>query len=165
MVTATKPLLALTAADVMTETLVLIPQEMSLSAAARLLSQHQISGAPVVDAAGICVGVLSGMDFVHWAEHDSKARRTHDTLDREYCPSWQIMESENLPEDAVGDYMTAGPATVGPTARIAELARMMVDAHIHRLIVVDEFGHPCGIVSTTDILAALAYADPTLGQH
>jgi CBS domain-containing protein len=40
-----------------------------------------------------------------------------------------------------------------------ELARAMLDAHIHRVIVVDELQRPIGIVSTTDILAAVANRD------
>jgi CBS-domain-containing membrane protein len=35
---------------------------------------------------------------------------------------------------------------------------MMVDVHIHRLIMVDEQRHPIGIVSTTDIMAAVGQA-------
>jgi predicted transcriptional regulator len=41
---------------------------------------------------------------------------------------------------------------------IGDLARMMIDAHIHRLIVVDDAGRPAGVVSSTDLLAALAAA-------
>jgi CBS domain-containing protein len=37
---------------------------------------------------------------------------------------------------------------------------MMLDAHMHRIIVVDEQRSPIGIVSSTDILAAIAYAQP-----
>jgi len=32
----------------------------------------------------------------------------------------------------------------------------MLDAHIHRVIIVDGDNHPEGVVSTTDILAAVA---------
>jgi predicted transcriptional regulator len=35
----------------------------------------------------------------------------------------------------------------------------MLDAHIHRLIVVDEAGAPVGVISSTDILSAVAYAN------
>jgi len=45
-----------------------IPEEMSLRAAAELLFEHQISGAPVVDTDGRCIGVLSAVDFMHWAK-------------------------------------------------------------------------------------------------
>jgi CBS domain-containing protein len=48
---------------------------------------------------------------------------------------------------------------VSPATRIGELAQRMLDAHIHRAIVVDRNQKPVGIVSTTDILAAVARAD------
>jgi predicted transcriptional regulator len=35
---------------------------------------------------------------------------------------------------------------------------MMMDAHIHRVIVVDSENRPIGVVSSTDILAAVARA-------
>jgi CBS domain-containing protein len=34
----------------------------------------------------------------------------------------------------------------------------MIDAHIHRILVVGEDNRPCGIVTSTDILAAVARA-------
>jgi CBS-domain-containing membrane protein len=37
----------------------------------------------------------------------------------------------------------------------------MLDAHIHRIIIVDEGGQPVGIVSSTDVLAAVARLDET----
>jgi CBS domain-containing protein len=36
---------------------------------------------------------------------------------------------------------------------------MMRDAHIHRVIVVDDRGRPVGVVTSTDILAAVARTD------
>jgi CBS-domain-containing membrane protein len=32
----------------------------------------------------------------------------------------------------------------------------MIDAHIHRVVVIDEEGKPIGIVSATDVLAVVA---------
>jgi len=52
------------------------------------------------------------------------------------------------------DVVTAAAATP-----IADVARMMLDAHIHRVFVVDAQRRPVGIVSSTDIIAAVAYAD------
>jgi CBS domain-containing protein len=56
---ATKPFLALTAADLMTAPVMTIPEKTPLREAARLLLRANISGAPVVDATGRCLGVLS----------------------------------------------------------------------------------------------------------
>jgi CBS domain-containing protein len=71
---------------------------------------------------------------------------------------WQVVEVEKLPTDEVRRFMTADPVTVTPGTPISELARKMIDAHIHRVVVVDRNQTPLGIVSSTDLLAALAYA-------
>lgn len=52
--------------------------------------------------------------------------------------------------------MTGDPVTVPGGATIGELAQMMLDARIHRVIVVDHNERPIGIVSSTDVLAAVA---------
>jgi CBS domain-containing protein len=75
---------------------------------------------------------------------------------------WQVVELEKLPVDEVRRYMTSDPVTVAASTSIRALARMMIDAHIHRVIVVDEDRRPIGIVSGTDLLAAVAYAEDEL---
>jgi CBS domain-containing protein len=50
---------------------------MSLRAAAQLLMHDRISGAPVVDDAGRCIGVLSSSDFVTWAGKDGNGTSIH----------------------------------------------------------------------------------------
>ncbi len=152
---ATKPFNSLTAADLMSREVTTIPRHLSLRTAAHLLSQARVSGAPVIDACGSCVGVISSTDFVHWAEGNQSVRQDagHSSC---ACSEWQVFEPEDLPTEEVGCYMTADPVTVTPNLRIGELARMMIDAHIHRVIVVDEENRPVGIVSSTDILAAVA---------
>jgi CBS domain-containing protein len=72
---------------------------------------------------------------------------------------WQVVDVEKLPTDAVRRFMTPDPVTAQPATFIRVLARMMIDAHIHRVIVVDEERRPIGVVSSTDVLAALAYSD------
>jgi CBS-domain-containing membrane protein len=157
--TTTKPLLSLTAADLMTENVVTVPQGMSLQGAAHRLSQAGVSGAPVVDTEGRCVGVLSATDFVAWAEKGERASKRDGGHVCCAYSAWQILEHENLPIDEVTRYMTADPVTVPPGMPIGQLARMMLDAHIHRVFVVNHEGCPVGVVSSTDVLAAVAYAE------
>ena len=204
--TSLNPLAGRTAQDVMSRDLFLIPPEMSLVAAARLFSQAQIGGAPVVNAQGRCVGVLSATDLVRWASHQGSTRVppcglpracSHQVKHREptgeeltlcllscgVCPSqskrkgaydldlvvcseprgicsdWQVVEIEPAPTDEVGCYMTANPVAVAPDTPLRDLARMMIDAHIHRIIIVDEDKRPVGLVSSTDIMGAVVYAD------
>ena len=72
---------------------------------------------------------------------------------------WQVVDVEKLPADEVRRFMTPDPVTVRPATSIRILAPMMIDAHIHRVIVVDEERKPIGVVSGTDILAVVAHAD------
>ena len=157
MKTMAKPLLKLTAADLMSDPVVMIPEEMSLRKAARLLALNRISGAQVVDPWGKCIGVLSATDFMRWAEGEPPAARVREPVAETFMPAWQV-GSPNLPEYPVRKHMTTDPVMVDPETTIIDMSRMMLDAHIHRVIVVDDEGHPVGIVTATDVLAALAYA-------
>ncbi len=156
MITSEKPRLGLTAADLMSRTVVVIPEDMSLRAAAHVLSQNRVSGAPVVDASGKCVGVLSSTDFMHIMENEELARRPHHEAWPAVHSAWQVVDVETLPNDRVCTYMTADPVMTSPAISIHKLARAMIDAHIHRIVVVDEWERPIGIVSSMDVLAAVA---------
>jgi CBS domain-containing protein len=72
---------------------------------------------------------------------------------------WQMVDIEKLPATEVRHHMTANCVTVQPGTTIRELARAMIDTHIHRVIVVNEDHRPIGIVSTTDVIGAIAYAE------
>ena len=149
-----KPLLALTAADVMSRDVLAIPRQMSLRAAAHQLVQARISGAPVIDEQGRCVGVLSTTDLARWLDGGQAARPAG--TPRCFCSDWQVIDPEGLPPDPVSRYMTADPVTARADMRVGELARLMLDAHVHRVIIVGPTGRPVGIVSSTDFLAAVA---------
>jgi CBS domain-containing protein len=162
MIATAKPLLTMTAADLMTRNVTVLPRAMSLRAAAHLLSEMQISGAPVVDETGECIGILSATDFMHQVGYGKQAA-CHPPAVNPGCihSPWQIVNVEELPTEDVAAFMTADPVTVSPGTSIAELAREMMDAHIHRIIVVDARNRPVGVVSSTDVLAAVANAkDP-----
>jgi CBS-domain-containing membrane protein len=159
MMASPKTFFARTAGDLMSRRVVAIPQGMSLRAAAGLLAKERISGAPVVDETGRCVGVLSASDFVKWAQDGGPEKGVRFTAAQCFCSEWQVVDLTFLPPDEVRWHMTADPVMVSLATPITDLARMMVDAHIHRLIVVDAEHRPIGVVSSTDILAALADAD------
>ena len=209
MQTNKKHLSALKAVDLMSRDVVTIRQETSMWDAAGLLMKNQVSGAPVVDAAGKCVGVLSAADFVRVAQKGIGLRfapmphtcsyqtsgKSQDgreivccTLPLGVCPiqekqkdadgkemaactdphsvltDWQTVEMEDVHAAKVGCYMTADPVTVPPDTPVRTLARRMIDARIHRVIVVDAQHRPIGVVSSVDILAVVAFADDELCQ-
>jgi CBS-domain-containing membrane protein len=147
---ASKPFLTLTAADLMSTPVMTIPQYMLLREAALMLSRSSMSGAPVVDENGRAIGVLSSSDFVTWAGKGGE--------EISFIAPWgELIRIEDAADTELRRYMTAKPVTVPPTDPIGKLAQMMVDAHIHRVLVVSE-GYPRGIVTSTDIVAAVARA-------
>jgi CBS-domain-containing membrane protein len=158
MVTRTQPLLDRTAADVMSREVVAVPKEMSLRAAAHMLAQSEITGAPVVDAQGRCIGVLSATDLIHWLDRGERAAKRRASSAECVCSDWQMIDVEAMPVDEVCRYMTTDLVTANPETPIGDVARRMLDAHIHRVIIVNAQGRPIGVVSTTDILAAVAYS-------
>jgi len=162
--TAPKPFLALTAADLMTTPVTTLPQTMTLREAAGLLSGASISGAPVVDAQGHCVGVLSSSDFVTWAGKGAEAGERGTEI-RFIAPWGEVISIEDSPDHEIHRYMTVPPVTVSPRTPIGDLAQKMVDAHIHRVLVVVDHDGPRGIVTSTDILAAVVQATRIAAQE
>jgi len=67
------------------------------------------------------------------------------------------VDPSELPENSIAHYMTPNPVVVPPTMPITKLSRGMLDAHFHRLFVVQEQGRPIGIVSCTNIMRAVAH--------
>jgi CBS domain-containing protein len=127
-----------TVGDLMAVDPIVIGANLPLDEAADLLDRHGISGAPVVDAAGSLVGVLSQTDLV-------RARST------EYL--WA-----NWPGLAVRHLMTTPAVTVERSTPIVIAAARMERHRIHRLVVVadDDKTLPIGVLSTTDVVHAIA---------
>lgn len=152
-----RPFAHLTAANLMSPDVIVISEETPLREAACLLAREHISGAPVVDAEGRCVGILSANDFVRWASESGLTDARAGTERLSFCAEWEMVDVDRLPTDEVRAYMTRDPVTAERETPIAELARRMLEAHIHRMIVVDKARRPVGIVTSTDLLAAVAY--------
>ncbi len=72
---------------------------------------------------------------------------------------WQIVEKSPLPKDIVSHYMTLSPATATLDTGVTTLAKIMANNKIQRVVVVDGNHRPVGIVSSSDIIAALAAAE------
>lgn len=157
MVLAVKPFVERTARELMSTDVITIPRRMSLRAAAHRLAEAGVSGAPVTDESGRCVGVLSKTDLVRFLDRGPRACR-HAEPD-EMCAEWQLCDVECLPAEDVEHYMTTRVVTAGPEARAVDLARKMHREHIHRVLITDARQRVIGVVSSMDILAAIAGED------
>ncbi|MFO1095333.1 MAG: CBS domain-containing protein [Planctomycetaceae bacterium] len=148
----------LCAADLMTAPVLNIPHDTSLREAARLLQGSHISGAPVIDQHGHCLGVLSSNDFVTWAGDDERRPQGPASHCGFIAPWGEMIDIDDSPELEIQHYMRSPPIAVDPATPLGELAQLMVDSHIHRVLVAADQDRLCGVVSSTDVLAALAGA-------
>lgn len=88
--------------------------------------------------------------------HDTSTGRLVTCAELHGVPTdWQIVELDTAPV-VVRDVMTTAVVSVTLEAPVPELARMMLDENVHRLLVLDPANHPVGIVSVDDLLQVLA---------
>ncbi|NOZ39003.1 MAG: CBS domain-containing protein [Planctomycetes bacterium] len=145
-------------ADIMSREVVTISANADMSKAARLLFEHRISGAPVVDERGKCVGVLSLFDFARRDQSVSLGKSLPPLADefvlRRDSGSGTV-SIEHATEGYVREHMNTAVQSIDSEQSLIDAARYMHREGIHRLIVLDEASCPVAVVSTLDILAAL----------
>lgn len=153
-----------TAREIMSSPVVSLDRETTLDQAVQILTDGGYGGAPVVDARGEPVGVVSLFDIaVYLAGRDRRLGRLAPML----LASQQRVERgrdealDELEEDEdealevrVDDVMTPRVVTVGPDTPVSVVARALASEGIHRVIVKSEGGPPLGIVTSLDILRA-----------
>ena len=54
--------------------------------------------------------------------------------------------------DTARDLMTPGPVSIGSTATVSEAVAFLTDRGFGAALVIDEAGHPLGVVTRTDLL-------------
>jgi CBS domain-containing protein len=136
--------------DVMTPDPIALDPTMPLKSAALLLFYAEVSGAPVVAEDGSLVGVLSERDLL------AKEAPERFGFGREAAEEHRRRESRT-----VADACSRPAAVTVPDARLADVARELLDRDISRLVVIDE-GRVVGIVTRHDVLAALIRDDAEL---
>ena len=146
--------------DVMNPDIMTVADDMTTDELARYLTEREISGAPVVNSEGHLVGVVSMTDIGrHLAEPSefSSSRRSEFYRDTADDVMLEDFEQRLLEERAVAvrDVMTPVVHQVPASAPVADAARLMVEHHIHRLVVT-QAKEPVGIVTSMDLLRVVA---------
>ena len=151
----------ITARDLMNPQVLTVRDSMSVRELARFLIDKQISGAPVIDDDECLVGVVSVTDIAAAASDDvgiSSDRRNPDFYlrDLEQAYSEEEVRTFHIEQAdlSVRQIMTPTVYSVDESAIVPEIARMMLDGHLHRILVTSE-GNAIGIISTSDLLGLL----------
>jgi len=144
------------AMDIMTTDVISVDPNTTVQGLATLLAERGISGAPVVDASGRLVGVVSEGDLLHRAEIGT-ARR-HRVRRRSW---WLDHFASDLARDyvkshgrTVNDIMTRDVVTVPEDADLADVAAVLEAKRIKRVPVV-RGDKVVGIISRANIVRAV----------
>lgn len=140
--------------DVMETEVVTLRPEMSARDAARVLAEHRIGGAPVVDEQRRVLGVLSQSDLARLeADRPSAAAAGAFFSDVEDYRDLAVLPADEslVRVDAV---MQRDVLSVPPDATLQEAAQRMRAQRIHRLLVLED-GRLRGLVSALDLLIAV----------
>jgi CBS domain-containing protein len=146
----------ITAADLMNPEVLTVPDEMTVGELATFLVANEIAGAPVTDAAGRIVGVVSVFDIARLLgeEDDDDDLEEPDDEAPGSAPEAGEAEVDGVEDLLVEDVMTPQAFSVSEDATVQEVAALMLKEHLHRLLVVRE-DEPVGIISTSDLLGLL----------
>lgn len=133
----------LRARDVMTRELITLAPELDVVAAMRVLLEKRISGAPVLDAHGGVIGILTQRDCLRVA----------------YAASYY-----QEPAGAVSRYMSAPVQTIPADLELIDVIGVFLHSPYRRFPVLED-SRAVGILSRRDVLeAALPLFAPAAGE-
>jgi CBS domain-containing protein len=151
------------AMDVMATAVVTVSPDLSLGALEDLLLSHRISGVPVVEK-GTLLGVVSRSDVVRMLSIErSLSGIIRDGFrgsafapgeEGTILPLPQAL-AEQLQAHTVRDAMVTDPITVSPDTPIGEVAKTLVDRHVHRVLVTEN-RELRGVISSLDVVCLVA---------
>jgi len=140
--------------DVMTTSVVTVDRITPYKEIAKLLTEHRISGVPVLTMGRHVAGVVS--------EGDLLAVRARNTGGR-----WRWLTGRKEEHQALvaSQLMTSPAITIHPDAALAMAAGLMSAHHLRRLPVVDPDGRLLGIVSRRDLLSVFLRPDTEIAHQ
>jgi CBS domain-containing protein len=137
----------ITAADLMNPHILTVRDDLSLPDLAAFLVSNQITGAPVQDAAGQLVGVVSVSDL-------AEASLEHGRHGLAALAAGDLAGEPGDEELTVRDIMTSHVVSVGEDATVSEVASKMLNGQVHRVVVIGG-QEPTGIITSSDLLGLL----------
>ncbi len=140
--------------DVMTTSVVTVDRITPYQEIDRLLTQHRISGVPVLKMGREVAGMVTETDLLAAEDEKSRRARMASSVDGR-----RLHHKRPHVSLTAGTLMTAPAITIGPDATIPAAARLMNTHHIRRLPVVDKDGKLVGIVSRRDLLSVFLRPD------
>lgn len=150
--------------DVMTREVVTATPDTPFKELTRLLSEHRISGIPIVDEDRTLVGIVTEADLL-WTEQEREPKPRSRFLEW-FIDRKRLAEIERVAPDLLArDLMTPDVVTVDPQTPLREAVVRLLQAGVKRLPVVDAGGTVVGIVSRTELLEPFLREDEDIRRE
>lgn len=137
-----------TCGEIMSRDVITVSPDANLRAAWRLLAQADIKALPVITPDKQLVGIVTQTDFVRMSvlnDRGSLSLRAR---------AGGLIGRNGVPR-TVADIMTTRVQSALPETMIAKLVPPMADMGLHHMPVVDRQNHIVGIITQSDLIAAL----------
>jgi len=151
----------LRAKDVMTHDVIIVAEGMTVDELGRLFIEKKISGAPVADAKGALIGIVTENDLIR------KNTRLHiPTVLRIFDAIIPLGRSDSVEDEirrmsasTVGEICSKEVLSVSPDTSIQDVSSVMLEKGVHLLPVL-EAGKIVGIIGKIDIIRGMTGETP-----
>ena len=145
-----------TAADIMTAQVITVTAETTVQELAKLLSDNNISGAPVVDDAGNLLGVVTESDLIYQTKklHIPTVVTILDSIFFLENPDRMEKEIKKMAGTRVLDIYSPSLTVVQQDTSLEDIATIMAEKNIHTLPVVRD-KRLVGVIGKKDIIKTL----------
>jgi len=151
----------LKAKDVMTHDVIIVAEGMTVDELGRLFIEKKISGAPVADAKGALIGIVTENDLIR------KNTRLHiPTVLRIFDAIIPLGRSDSVEDEirrmsasTVGEICSKEVLSVSPDTSIQDVSSVMFEKGVHLLPVL-EAGKIVGIIGKIDIIRGMTGETP-----
>ena len=138
-------------ADIMSRDIVSAEFGTSLEEAWQLMRRHQVAALPVLNRARRVIGIVTQTDFLDHGGLDNYGDIR--TQLRRFLRKSGVTHTEKA--EVVGQIMTQHPTTARLDTPIVDLVPLMADSGFHHIPVVDAEQRFAGIITQSDLVAAL----------
>ena len=141
----------ITCGDIMSKDIISVEFGTSLEEAWITLRKHKIKALPVLNHVRRIIGIITLVDFMKHANLD-----VYDSFETKLRNFIRLTrDNYSSKPEVVGQIMTTGVRTAHVNAHIVELVPLLSDAGMHHIPIVDDEHRILGIVTQSDLVAAL----------
>ncbi len=145
-----------TARDIMTTPVITVSPDTSIKELVRILGEHRINGAPVIDKDSRLIGIVTEADIVDQCKkfHIPSFFNFLDGIIFLEDPSSLEKEIKKMSGTTVGDICTTEVKTVALDTPVQDIATLMAEQHIQTIPVMDG-DRLVGVVGRWDVVKSM----------